>query len=119
MRRPTPGRKRIAKRIAGTPTLSGMLTTKAATKETLMAAIDTGAAIIPVKPTARMKVIAAINPTLNLALLKRHDAKIENPIDAAAKPLCQPERSGLRRNAASAGPTWPETVQMRKIVAIG
>jgi hypothetical protein len=49
----------------------------------------------------------------------RHNAKLENPMAAAANPLDQPGTSGFKPSAASAGPIWPEMVQMEKIVAMG
>jgi hypothetical protein len=72
--------------------------------------------------TAKANAIALINQTQPFQLVvraQRLDAKTEKPVAATTRPLCQPERSGPRPSAFSAGPTWPEMAQMRKIDAMG
>ena len=50
---------------------------------------------------------------------KVHKMNPRSTIAPTQRLLTQPELSGLRPSARSAGPTWPEMAQMRKSVAMG
>ena len=108
------------------PVIPGVTKHQATATATAIAIYEPEFSKAPEWAIARVRIIITTAAAISrmgllriLVLCPARNTSTRDAIRAASIPLSQPGRSDLKRSVVSAGPTWPEIVQIRKTARKG